>query len=129
MAKNIIEMVVGDLDDKRKWRASHARIKALPRGYREAGKAIERYVMYLGPSNDGKTLIRIVGDLADLLEQSAADGTPVRAVVGADPVEFAETFLDNYSEARWITKERRRLAEAIDAIDGTDAHGSEDGTS
>jgi hypothetical protein len=29
-------------------------------------------------------------------------------------VEFAETFLENYSEDRWISKERRRLTAAIE---------------
>ncbi len=55
-------------------------------------------------------------DLADLFEQSAASGTPVREVVGADPIEFAETFLQNYSEGQWINKERKRLTQVIDGI-------------
>ncbi|MFI6793991.1 hypothetical protein [Streptosporangium canum] len=29
-------------------------------------------------------------DLADLFEQAAADGTPIREIVGEDPVEFVE---------------------------------------
>ena len=57
---------------------------------------------------------RMLEDLADLFEQSAANGTPIRAVVGEDPVEFAETFLANYSEGQWINKERSRLIKAID---------------
>ena len=60
-------------------------------------------------------------DLADLFEQSAANGTPIRAIVGDDPVEFAETFLANYSEGQWINKERRRLTNAIDRVAGNDA--------
>ena len=35
---------------------------------------------------------QMFGDLADLWERAAADGTPVREIVGDDPVEFAETF-------------------------------------
>ena len=38
-------------------------------------------------------LLSMFEDLADLFEQSAANGTPIRAIVGEDPVEFAETFL------------------------------------
>ncbi|WP_433775311.1 DUF1048 domain-containing protein [Microbacterium sp. gxy059] len=53
-------------------------------------------------------------DLADLFEQASADGTPVREVVGDDPVDFAESFAANYGEAGWIGRERRRLNEAID---------------
>ena len=37
-------------------------------------------------------LMSMLGDLADLFEQAAADRTPIRAVVGEDPVRFAETF-------------------------------------
>ena len=40
--------------------------------------------------------------------------TVIRAVVGEDPVAFAEEFLQNYSEGQWINKERARLTEAID---------------
>jgi len=54
------------------------------------------------------------GDLADLWERAAADGTPVRDIVGADPVDFAETFAQAYGGTRWIDKERSRLVQAID---------------
>ena len=60
-------------------------------------------------------------DLADLFEQSAANGTPIREIVGEDPVEFAETFLQNYPEGQWINKERVRLTEAIDSVAGKEA--------
>ena len=53
-------------------------------------------------------------DLADLFEQSAANGTPIREVVGEDPVEFAEAFLRNYPEGQWIVRERKRLTSAIE---------------
>ena len=32
-------------------------------------------------------MMSMLDDLADLFEQSAANGTPIRAVVGDDPVE------------------------------------------
>jgi DNA-binding ferritin-like protein (Dps family) len=54
------------------------------------------------------------GDLADLWERAAVDGTPVRAIVGDDPVEFAETFAQAYSGKQWIDKERARLVKAIE---------------
>lgn len=60
--------------------------------------------------------MKMLDDLADLFEQSAESGTPVREVVGEDPVEFAETFLRNYSEGQWINKERKRLTEAIESV-------------
>jgi len=65
--------------------------------------------MYYG----GVALMTMFGDLADLWERAAADQTPVRAIVGDDPVEFAETFAQAYSGRQWIDKERARLTKAI----------------
>lgn len=113
-----IDKLVGDLGDKKSYLKYKSRVKELPTGYREAAKALERYVMYMGPSDDGKALIAMLDDLADLFEQSVADSTPIRTLVGDDPSEFAETFLDNYAGGSWIRKERARLTESINrAID------------
>lgn len=109
-----LEKIIGDLGDKKRYREYKARITRLPDSYRHAASALERYLLNLGPSGDGKSLIAMLDDLADLLEQSVAAGTPVRDVVGADPVEFAETFMENYGGGSWIRKERERLAKAID---------------
>jgi DNA-binding ferritin-like protein (Dps family) len=109
-----IEKVVGDLGDKKKYREYKARVKALPAAYREAASGLERYLMYFGPSNDGKSLIAMLTDLADLLEQAVADGTSIRDLVGTDPVDFAEVFMQNYGGGSWIRKERERLTKAID---------------
>ena len=70
--------------------------------------------MYYGGITDGDTLLKMFGDFADLWERAAADGTPVRAIVGDDPVEFAETFAQAYTGKQWIDKERARLTKAID---------------
>ena len=52
-------------------------------------------------------------DFVELWERAAADGTPVRAIVGDDPVEFAETFAQSYIGTQWIDKERARLIKSI----------------
>jgi DNA-binding ferritin-like protein (Dps family) len=57
----------------------------------------------------------MIGDHADLWERASIDGTPVRALVGDDPVEFAEAFIRAYSSKEWMDKERARLRTAIDA--------------
>jgi len=110
----LIEKVVGDFGDKKRWRAYKARTKRLPANYRAAIAALERYLTYFGAITKGDVLMSMLEDLADLFEQSAANGTPIRAIVGEDPVEFAEAFLRNYAEGQWINKERARLTEAID---------------
>jgi DNA-binding ferritin-like protein (Dps family) len=114
--RNPIELIVGDLGEKRQWRAYKARMKQLPAGYRETAKGLERYAMAFGAVDDGPTLVRMFEDLADLLERSAADDLPIRDLVGENPAEFMETFLDTYRGAgkSWIERERDRLASTID---------------
>lgn len=116
MAAKWIETVTGSLEQKKQYKANKARMQALPAPYRTAAEAIERYLMYFGAITKGDVLVIMFEDLGDLFEQAAADGTPVRVLVGADPIEFVEAFLANYSEGQWISKERQRLIDAIDGI-------------
>lgn len=121
---NWIEKVTGELGDKKRYLEYKNRVKQLPEAYRLAAKALERYLLNLGPSGTGDSLIAMLDDLADLLEQSVAAGTPLRDVVGADPADFADTFMDNYGGGSWIRKERQRLAMALDRaedVEGGDA--------
>jgi DNA-binding ferritin-like protein (Dps family) len=112
-----IEKVIGDLGEKRRWRQYKVRAKKLPESYRTSVDALERYLMVLGPGGSGA----IFEDLIDLFEQSAADGTPVREVVGDDPVESIEAFARNYQEDSWKSRERKRLTDAIERATGEDA--------
>ena len=77
-------------------------------------QAMYPYFMYYAGITDGDTLVTMFGNLADLWERAAVDGTPVRSIVGDDPVEFAETFAQAYTGKQWIDKERKRLTDAID---------------
>jgi len=117
MAPKWIELVTGPLDQKKQYRQYRARIDALPEPYRTAAKALQRYFMYCGGVTDGETAIRMFGDFADLWERAAADGTAVRAIVGDDPVEFADAFAQAYTGRRWIDKERARLTKAIESAE------------
>lgn len=118
MAAGWIEQVTGSLEQKRQYRHYKARVAHLPADYRAAATALERYLTYFGAITRGDVLVSMLDDLGDLFEQSATDGTPIRTVVGDDPVEFAETFMRNYSQGQWINKERERLTAAIDAAAG-----------
>ena len=118
MAAKWIEALTGSLEQKKQYKQDKARIDALPDPYGAAAKALHRYFMYYGGITDGDTLTTMFGDLADLWERAAADGTPVRDIVGADPVDFAETFAQAYGGTRWIDKERSRLVQAIDDAEG-----------
>ncbi|MFL4476001.1 DUF1048 domain-containing protein [Paeniglutamicibacter sp. MACA_103] len=114
MAAKWIELVTGSFEDKKRWRQYKARKEQLPASYRTAIDGIERYFMYAGSIVKGDVFMQMLEDLADLIERAAADGTPIRDIVGVDPVEFADTFIQNYSEGQWINKERERLNDAID---------------
>ncbi|MFI8449147.1 DUF1048 domain-containing protein [Streptomyces erythrochromogenes] len=105
-----ISKVIGP---KKRWWAYRARVKELPEGHRAAVEAIERCLMHFVPT-DGDSNAAMFEDLADLFEQAAADGTSIRAIVGADPVEFLGTFAQNYSEGGYVpARARKQLAEAI----------------
>jgi DNA-binding ferritin-like protein (Dps family) len=111
---NWIETITGSLEEKKQYRQFKARMDALPGPYGTAAKAMHRYFMYYGGFTGGETLVTMMGDLVELWERAAADGTPVRAIVGDDPVEFAETFARAYEGTQWIDKERARLIASIE---------------
>ena len=104
-----ISKVIGP---KRRWRAYKARVRQLPENYRTTVEAIERYLMHFGPM-DGDSAASLLEDVADLFERAAADGTPIRAVVGEEPVEFVEALIGNYEQGGYVTRERERLTNAI----------------
>lgn len=117
--KQMIDMATGGIEQKRRYWQYKARLEQLPANYRTAIDALERYMEFFGPTK-GDSVLSMLADLADLFEQSAANGTPVRAVVGENPVEFAEAFLRNYPEGQWIGRERERLTNAIDRVAGNE---------
>lgn len=113
MAAKWIEFVTGSLEQKRQWRAYKARVAQFPSPYRESVDAVERFLMYAGGAETDQ-MMTMLDDLADLFDGAAADGTPVRDIVGADPVAFVEEFKANYGIGSWIGKEQKRLVAAID---------------
>jgi DNA-binding ferritin-like protein (Dps family) len=112
-----LEVVTGSLEEKRRYRTCKKRIERLPHDYRMAVEALQRYMQHFGPDQSA-SLVAMLEDLTHLFEQSAADGTPLRDVVGEDPVDFAEAFLRNYPGGSWIRRERDRLTKVIDGVTG-----------
>ena len=110
-------MATGWTEQKRRYRLYKARAERLPVNYHAAIDALERYMEFFGPGQGG-SLLSMLEDLVDLFEQSAANRTPIREIVGEDPVEFAEAFLRNYPEGQWISRERERLTSAIERAAG-----------
>jgi DNA-binding ferritin-like protein (Dps family) len=112
---------------KKRWRAYKARVKDLPENHRTAVEAIERYLMHFVPTDEDSNA-SMFEDLADLFEQAAVDGTPIREVVGEDPVEFVNAFAENYSEGGYVpARARKQLTDEIERAAGNET-GTEDKT-
>ncbi|GAB3740574.1 hypothetical protein GCM10027598_70470 [Amycolatopsis oliviviridis] len=112
-----LSLVIGD---KRRWRQYKARVRQLPPNYRTAVEGIERYLMHFGPM-DGGNAASLFEDVADLFERAAADGTPIREIVGNDPVEFVEELIRNYGKGGYVAREQERLVSAIDRAVGKES--------
>lgn len=112
------------IGDKRRWRQYKARTRALPENYRIAVEGIERYLMHFGAVT-ADNAASLFEDVADLFERAAADGTPIRDVVGDDPVAFVEALISNYDRGGYVTREQQRLIRAIERAEATDTTGTE----
>ena len=124
----LLETVYGPLGQKRRYRQYKARVERLPASYHAAIDALQRYSYYFG-GGDGDSGMQMLEDLADLFEQAAADGTPIREIVGENPDEFALEFFANYPKGRWIIRERDRLVKDIERAAGEDTGAGSEGTS
>jgi len=111
---NFWSRVVGD---KRRWHQYRARVGRLPANYRTAVGGVERYLMRFGPT-DADSAASLLEDVADLFERAAADGTPIREIVGDDPVEFVDDLIRNYRKGGYIEREQQKLIQAIDEAAG-----------
>jgi DNA-binding ferritin-like protein (Dps family) len=115
--RSLISKLIGP---KKRWRAYRARVRRLPQNYRTTVDAIERYTHHFVPT-DGDSAMSQFEDLADLFERAAADNTPIRAIVGDDPIEFVETFVANYTKGGYVPDQQRdRLITAIDRAAAND---------
>ncbi|WP_331721407.1 DUF1048 domain-containing protein [Streptomyces sp. NBC_00212] len=112
---------------KKRWRAYKARVKELPENHRTALEAIERYLMHFVPTDEDSNA-SMFEDLADLFEQAVADGTPIREIVGEDPVEFTAAFVQNYTEGGYVpARARKQLTDEIERAAGNET-GTDDKT-
>ncbi|AXI08302.1 DUF1048 domain-containing protein [Oceanobacillus sp. 143] len=109
---NIFEKIIGSLDDKREWKAMEARAKALPSEYRNAYKAIQKYMWTAGGGpTDWKDISRIYGGILDLFEEGAAEGKKVTDLTGEDVAAFCDDLVKD--EHTWKDKYRKKLNDTI----------------
>lgn len=87
MAKSWIELVVGNLDEKKVWRQMMKRVDALPEDYCFAYKNILNYGYNFG------FCCLTQSDLLELFEENAAAGRRVTDVVGSDVAAFCDELI------------------------------------
>jgi DNA-binding ferritin-like protein (Dps family) len=90
---DFLNKIIGDLEDKKEWKALEARAKALPEEYRVMYNEIKHYVWQGGtgimdPSNMFKQLV-------SRFEEGAANGKQVLDVTGDDIAAFVDTLVAN----------------------------------
>ncbi|WP_099363708.1 DUF1048 domain-containing protein [Fredinandcohnia onubensis] len=109
---NIFEKMIGSFDDKREWRAMEARAKALPSEYRNAYKAIQKYMWTAGGGpTDWKDSRRIFGGILELFEEGSAEGKKVTDLTGEDVAAFCDDLVKE--EQTWKEKYRKKLNDTI----------------
>ncbi|WP_147536175.1 DUF1048 domain-containing protein [Bacillus marasmi] len=109
---SIFEKIIGSLDDKREWKAMEARAKALPSEYRNAYKAIQKYMWTAGGPTEWKDVSRIFNGIIDLFEEGAAEGKKVTDLTGKDVAAFCDELVKD--SKTWKDKYRTKLNDSID---------------
>jgi len=103
----IIDTLIGDLGEKREYRKTEARAKALPAEYRDAYKEIKHYIF----STSGILTIEPLGALVDMLEEAAAEGKHVIDITGPDVAAFADELVRG--EKSYFDQQRAKLNKTI----------------
>lgn len=100
---SIIDILVGELSEKKRFRANEKRAKSLPAKYREAYESIRHYLW----TTSGVESIDPLVSLVDLLEEAAAEGREVVDITGPDVAAFADDLVKG--ERSYKDKEGRKL--------------------
>lgn len=100
---SIIDKLVGDISEKKRFRANEKRAKSLPTEYRDAYENIRNYLWSTSGVESFDPLISLV----DLLEEAAADGRKVVDITGPDVAAFADDLIKG--ESSYQDKQREKL--------------------
>ena len=99
MFNYIKKLIIGDLDDKRKYKQMMKCVDDLPKDYSFTFKQIQKYIYTVGGVSGDVTMfnnLNIFQDLLDLFEESAADGRNIIDVIGNDVSKFCDEFISAY---------------------------------
>lgn len=104
---SIIDKLIGDLSEKKRYLANEKRAKSLPAKYRDAYESIRHYLW----STSGVESIDPLISLVDLLEEAAANRREVVDITGADVASFADDLVKG--EKSYKDKESRKLNDKL----------------
>lgn len=103
----IINTIIGDMNEKKKYRENEKRAKALPTEYSEAYNEIKHYLW----NTSGILTIEPLVSLVDMLEEAAADGKHVIDVTGSDVAAFADDLVRG--ESSYKDQQRKKLNDKL----------------
>ncbi|HWO75972.1 MAG TPA: DUF1048 domain-containing protein [Bacillus sp. (in: firmicutes)] len=86
--KKFIELIIGDLESKKEYKAFMKKVNSLPKDYVYVFKKIQKYMWNFG-YGFGEEIIH----LYELFEASAAEGKHVLDVTGEDVAAFADELM------------------------------------
>ena len=107
----IIDTLIGDLNEKKRYREIQKRAKALPTEYSEAYSNIQHYLW----NTSGLLTIEPFEALVDLLEEAAASNRRVTDITGPDVAAFADELIRG--ESSYKDQQRKKLNEKMNKKD------------
>ena len=103
MPNSFIELIVGNLEEKRAYRQVMKRVNALPKDYCFAFKKIQHYLYNFDAIGCD---LAIYTELLELFEASAADNIAILKVTGRDVAAFCDDLILAYKENTTTTREK-----------------------
>lgn len=98
-----LDTIIGSIDEKKEWRRTEARAKALPAEYATAYKEIKSYIF----TTSGIEKIQPIVALVDLFEEAAANKKRVLDITGPDVAAFVDELVRD--EQTYFEKRRKKL--------------------
>ena len=100
---NIIDALIGNIEDKREYKNNETRAKALPEEYSMAYKEIKNYIFHTSAIETMEPLKVLV----DILEEASANDKRVLEVTGPDVAGFADELVRG--EKSYYENQRNKL--------------------
>ncbi len=91
--RNLVSYFKYVREEKRKYRQTQARVKALPKKYRFMYHKLQRYMWNHAGADGGVGMTTALADLLHIFEAGAADGKRVLEVTGTDVAQLCDDLL------------------------------------